>query len=80
MDNPVIPGVILMIYSFVIMVFMSTVISTVERSVLMTQENTGIFNKEKNTQLRQDWETRPFADIIVTEKESCPETHPDLVF
>ena len=46
----------------------------------MTQEITAIFDKNKTTQLKQDWETRPFTDIIVTEKEFCPETHPDLVF
>ena len=31
-------------------------------------------------QIKRDWETAPFVDIIVTEETVCPESHPDLVF
>ena len=28
--------------------------------------------------MSDDWTTRPFTDLIVTNKEVCPPSHPDL--
>ena len=30
--------------------------------------------------VKDDWQTQPFSDILVTNHTYCPESHPDLVF
>ena len=31
-------------------------------------------------QILQDWTSSPFVDIVTTDENSCPETHPHEVF
>ena len=38
------------------------------------------YNFDSIRQVSRDWLVQPFVEIIVTDKNYCPSSHPDLVF
>ena len=71
---------ILSIYTLAYYLFATEITAGIAENVALLQADNEFFDKDKINQLRTDWASHPFTDIVVTEESSCPITHPDLVF
>ena len=47
--------------------------------VQLSKTNTLSYRLNGLTQVSRDWITHPFIDIKVTDADTCPDSHPDMV-
>ena len=72
--------VLIIIYAFFTAVYIDNIVNQTNNTVTKMYDKSEIPSEDKIGQVLKDWSTRPFTDIIVVEEDSCPATHPDLVF